>query len=45
MRWMNNKVLLYTTGKYTQYPVITVTLLYSRNLHNTVYKLYYNKNF
>ena len=50
-----NKVLLYSTGNYIQYPKINhngkkcvyiynwITLLYSRNLHNNVNQLYFNE--
>ena len=53
--WINNKILLYSTGNYIQYPGINhngkeciymynwITLLYSRNLHNIVNQLYFNK--
>ena len=60
IEWINNKVLLYTTGNYIQYPVINqngkehekrmynthnwVTFLYSRNWHNMVFQLHFNKN-
>ena len=56
--WINNKVLLYSTGNYIQYSMMKhnrkeyekeciymynwVTLLYSRNRHNTVIQLYLN---
>ena len=49
--WINNKVLLYSTGNYVQYPMINhngkeylknSTLLYSRNEHNIVNQLYFN---
>ena len=53
LEWIN-KVLLYSTGNYIQYPVINyngkeclyvynwVTLLYSRDWHNTVHQLHFN---
>ena len=53
IEWINNKVLLYSTGNYIQYPVtnhnekeyiyIFFTSLYRRNEHNIVNQLYFNK--
>ena len=59
IEWINNKVLLHSTGNYIQCPEINhngkeyvkqcvymynwITLLYSRNKHNIVNQLYFNK--
>ena len=55
LKWINNKVLLYSTGnciqspgtehdgkEYKNYIYIYVTLMYSRNWHNTVNQLYFH---
>ena len=56
LEWINNKVLLYSTGNYIQYLVINhigkeyicvynwVTFLYRRDWPNSVNQLYFNKN-
>ena len=55
LEWINNKVLLYSTGNYIQSPGINhngkeclyvhnrVTLLHSRDWHNIVNQLYIKK--
>lgn len=46
LEWIENKLLLYSTENYIQYPGVymydRVTLLTSRDGHNTVSQLYFN---